>query len=431
MMTLEECVIRDLREFSEDLLGVGLSQRTRNPGALHTPPGTSGRLVGAVGTLSRLLPTLIAELPRIRSEGALKEILIPIPIRAEVSRRPSDYQRVGDRILPKRFVTLVPDGNAVSDAVRWLTHLLVELRGQIQSARARTGKRVTDALVAKRGTSAWALTDRFALERMDESLMVAEAALDRSILRLAGLYATKFQPSARPPSPYPVTRAWVALRRMADALLNPQTTLPERVVDLLTGSEAAADLPFLYQRWVGIRIVQALRTMGWNTRDDPAGAIFLGGRLTFQKGHAQFDLWVEPRFSSKTHECGFRSVGDQESTPDFMFITPGAGGIDGFILDATLNSEGPFLMKKGSYINRIEREGIATFAGCPVVKRPLVAWSAAPFSYRANRMLTRDGTIGAIPMQPTDYEPRPLIAWLSEITRRAVAWTNQNPLSGP
>jgi hypothetical protein len=431
MMTLEECVIRDLRAFSADLLAVGLTQRHNYGGASRTPSGSSGRLIGAVATLGRLLPSLIQELPRFRSDAPLTEVHYSTPVRAMMSRRPSDYQRVDSRILPKRFVRLLPDETSVPDSVRWLAHLLHELQMQIQSAQARTSKRVADALVARRGTSAWAMTDRFGLERMDESLMVAESALARFQLRLASLYPSKLVRSKRPPSPYPASRAWVALRRMGDALLNPETTLPERMVDLLAGSEVAAELPFLYQRWVGVRIVEALESMGWLTRDDPVGAIFLGGKLTFQKGNCQFDLWIEPRISSKTHECGFRSVGDQEATPDFMFITPGAGGIDAFILDATLNTDTPILLKKGNYINRIEREGVATFAGCPVVKRPLVAWSAAPSPSRANRMLLRDGTIGTIPMRPQDYESRPLVAWLTEIVRRSVAWTNQTPFSAP
>lgn len=420
-------MIRDLREFSADLLAVGLTDRSglrRNAG---TAPGSMGRLLAAVTTMTRLIPILLVELREIRARTGLVEVLVPTPVRAEVSKRPADYQRVGKRMLPMRWVSLAPAVEGIHPALRWLHHLLLQLKGQIDEARDRTKKRVSDALAARASSSGWGLTDRYGLERMIESLSSAEASLVRQINRIRASAPGRLLPSERPPSPFPMTPAWAALRRMADALFNPETSLPDRIVDVLTGTETSADLPFLYQRWVGVRIVGTLEGMGWITRDDPVGAIFLGGRMTFEKGAARFDLWVEPRLSKEPHECGFQTRDDQDATPDYMFIIPGPGGFDALILDATLNTDYAAILKKGNYINRLEREGLAMFAGCPVVKRPLAAWSACPSAARQNRMLVRDGTIGSIPMLPQEYDGRPLHHWLEEIGRRTLAWTPLPP----
>jgi hypothetical protein len=159
-------------------------------------------------------------------------------------------------------------------------------------------------------------------------------------------------------------------------------------------------------------------------RGDPVGAIFLGGLITFQlEGHT-LDLWLEPRLERRAvHACGFRCIHGEDITPDFLFITPGPGGPEAFILDATLVTAPEGLVAKGRYLDLIELNNFVRVGGCPVRRRPRLAWAAAPLMASHGKVLRQDGAIGAIPMNPADWNDQPLREWLSDIARHAFAWS--------
>jgi hypothetical protein len=419
---LAKGIIDDLRAFSADLLEVGLT-----PGGSSLPgqsDGTSAGVVRSVSYLTSLVPRLLAELRTVEAPTHYVENVTYVPTGARLSRRPADYRLSGDRVMPWRWVRMVPLPERDTRPLRWLLYLLDRLRELLIDTEERTEKRVAEALAARRGTSVWAQADAHGLRQILERVREARALISRATKRVQQSAGPRPVPSKAVPNPYPRSPTWVSLRRLAARLTDPMGSLPDHIRSLLRGPEPAADLPFLYQRWCGVKIVRTLESLGWEMRGDPVGAIFLGGLITFQlEGHT-LDLWLEPRLERRAvHACGFRCIHGEDITPDFLFITPGPGGPEAFILDATLVTAPEGLVAKGRYLDLIELNNFVRVGGCPVRRRPRLAWAAAPLMASHGKVLRQDGAIGAIPMNPADWNDQPLREWLSDIARHAFAWS--------
>lgn len=421
MSDFVERIVEDLKDFSADLLEVGLATRS-DPRLAGM--GSSASLLHAIDSLTSLVPRLLLELETAEGPTRLQENVTATPTGAKLSRRPSDYRLQGGRIMPRRWVRMVTVGEPDPAPLRWLLHLLDRQRSQLGETLERTDKRVSEALTARRGRSEWAQADASALRSIVDRLKESRARLQRAIKSVQRVAGPRPIPSPRAPSPYPQTQAWVALRRLAPRLIDPRAFLPEHVSGILGADLATADLPYLYQRWCGVRIISALHDMGWTVRDDPVGAIFLGGLITFQnRGHG-IDLWIEPRLGRLGHHpSGFRCARGEDVTPDYLFVTPGPGGPDAFVLDATLVTTPEDLVSKGRYLDLIELENLVRVAGCPIKRRPKLAWAAAPIVAAHGKALRSDGAIGTLPMNPVHWNAEPLDAWISEVARHALAWS--------
>jgi hypothetical protein len=420
-----ERIVEDLRAFSGELLETGLARAGRvEPGAPRAQ-GMRAELGGA-HALATLVPSLLAELATRDDPTRVEEYASTTPLRAVLSRRPCDWVRGGTSILPKRWSRLVPVLEPDVAALRWLIHQLRDRAEKLELARDRVAKQIADARIARAGSSRFAKSDELALDllraRLDEAALVLVRAEDL-VRRHVG---RAVQPSTSPPSPYPGTPAWSSLRRQALYWSSPSAFLPGYVRSLLHDAVAAADVPYLYQRWCGVKLLQAFDARGWSTRGDATGALFLAGRIVLQRGAVTIELWVEPRLSRyRDNPTGFHCLRGEDVTPDFLLVTPGPYGRDAFVLDATRATEHKALEAKDRYLALIASNTPGFTAGVPVIRHPVRAWACAPIVAQHCTLFRADGKTGCIPMHPVEWSPKPVDGWIGDVVKYATAWAKR------
>ena len=183
-----------------------------------------------------------------------------------------------------------------------------------------------------------------------------------------------------------------------------------------------ADLPFLYQRWCGLKLIEALRAMGWRCKKDSLPVLFLGGELEFEKQGVLLSLWFEARIFSEIGHASGMVCAEKEASPDFLLLTPGRGGRDAFVLDATLSTSSEARSLKSKYLSTLRNAGMRTIAGVPTRHGPLASWAAAPIARSSCDLEGGSGRSGTVPMLPVNWSDAPLRAWLGDIEAHALAW---------
>ncbi len=421
-------IIEDLRSFAGELLDPGLARMGGT--GIAVPGGSVRALIQRAHQLARLVPRLIVELQQesddfgdhwSREDGTMW------------SRDPADWVVREARLLPRRL--WAPAASATFDTrlVGWVLHVLQVGAELVRAAEARLAKQVDEARQARQldtSESVWADVDERVLHLRSNELAVARAALERcarSIVRHAGRsVAACSMPPARLPAA-PVVREFVQAAR---ELVDPQRRLSVVVTELLDGEPDAADIPTLYQRWCGIKLLEEMRGLGWHATGDPVGALFLAGRVELSGGTDRAELWVEPRIHERrNHPCGFRKESAGEVTPDFILIVAGLGGPDAFILDATRTRVEATLRSKGRYRLQLVGNAGTLIAGVPVVRRPVRSWAIAPITGRRCVLLDEPGRIGeglsgVVPLDPAECHTGALRAWLRDVDRHARAHAN-------
>lgn len=434
MSELAQQIISDLKAFSADLLDRGLSDDAGASPRVASArvggtAGTQSAILSMVGSLTMLTPRLLTELEQLVGTRDLRVSSTRTPVRARLSRRASDFLRHGDRILPRQWETLVPGTRIDPRPLRWFLHLLNKQRERLRENTERVAKSVAEARASLQGQSAWAEADSRSLEALLDRLQRAEIALDRAEHTVRRIIPHRITPKAKRPDPYPNSPAWASLRRLAARVERPEDFLPEYLQTLWGSVTESASLAHLYERWVGVRILDVLAGLGWNLRTDPVGAIFLGGRLTFHKGEHSFDLWVQPRLTrGGAHPSGWIAARGEEVTPDYLFVTPGPGGPSAFVLDATLRTGDDALREKSRYAHLVQYGTLVRIAGAPVVRSPELAWAAAPLPAGHNKILDHHGTAGCVPMNPLSFRKTGIQSYLRWMTRHVVAWAHENQL---
>lgn len=420
MSEFAERVIADLRTFSGHLLDPGQSSK----GQRLVEAGTESVLLGAVQALTGLLPRLLDELEDAADPRQTIQRRTWTSTRAQLSRAPSDWRFVSGRALPQRWVRQDPSPEPDLRALQWLLHLEERLSEELAHISQRTHRFIDESRVARRGTSQWAVRDEAGLESLACRTKSARLSLERArrnILRGSGGAGRS---SPRAPSPFPRGRAWWRLRQLAASIDDRGRTLAERIAALLGVAPSLADEPVLYQRWCGMRIIEGLEALGWRAEGNYVGALYLAGHVAFRKESTCIDLWIENRLTRTPHASGFQCVRGEDATPDYLIVTPGAGGLDAFVLDATKSSDAEVLEEKGRYLDLLQGTAPAVVAG--VVsgpRRPLRAWAGAPLVIGHCQLATQSGSRGVVPMHPLTWNPAPLRAWLSDIERHARAWS--------
>ncbi len=420
-----EKIVGDLKSFSADLLETGLVA----PGAfgVNAPRAQGMRSeLGAVHSLAAFVPTLLNELQASEAPNRMLDQEASTPLRAELSRRACDYTAFDGRILPSRWTRRVSVLEPDLPALRWLLHLCRTQGEKLETAHERVHKQVQDARLARHGTSVYAKSDELALElllqRLDDARLVLLRAED-ALRRHAG---RNLQPRSSPPSPYPDAAAWRSLRRQVNYWTSPNSFLPGYVRSLLADAVAVADVPYLYQRWCGLKLIQGFAARGWQTESDVAGALFLAGRIPIARAELRLDLWVEPRLTRRRdHPSGFHCVRGTDITPDFLIVTPGPYGPDCFVLDATKTSDESVLKSKERYLGSIAASAPGFVAGIPVVRHPVRAWAAAPIHSQHCVLSRADGKCGVLPLDPLDWSPKALDAWIGDVLKYATAWARR------
>lgn len=282
---------------------------------------------------------------------------------------------------------------------------------------------IARALVDRDVDSRYAREESAELRRAENVISQAGAVLRRSRDSILRGVATKLAPTSVRPSPYPYGAAWSSLRVTAELICNPAAHLIRAVESVLRPPVHVADHGALFQRWVGLKIVQALRVGGWRVSGDVLFALFLGGELRLQKGSTKMSLWFDPRIlGDGRHPSGLRAL-EREAKPDIVFVTPGPCGRDAFILDPTVQVAGDHLAKKSKYLTLLEFVAPARVAGVLLRQRPLRSWAVAPTTWRQCALFDPAGMSGAIPMWPPAFDSKPLCSWLQDVEAHAFAWT--------
>lgn len=417
-------LVDDIKEFSAELLLPGLHANQQVSSSVNTVANTNA-LLKSIDFLTALIPQLVLELQMTDTTHKVMIHYTSVPKQATFSRRPSDYQQeeTSKRLLPAHWLTVLPVPEIDVRPLRWLVHLLDLQQKALKKVQLRTTKYIDDSLLTQQGESSYARHDRATLLAMRTRLGEAEAKLEQARSSLLRSVQFRIVPSKTLPYPYPRSKAWQRLRRFAQQLIQPEEFLPNFLYNLFNGTVEIADTPYLYQRWCGIKLLNTFEKLGWFRRENPSGALFLGGKIALYQADVQISIWIEPRFSrSKAHPSGFICREVTETHPDYMIITPGPSGIDAFILDPTTTSDQEVRQGKAKYLDTIEAIGMMSIAGIPTVKNPLRAWSAAPIHKPHCELDDSEGRTGTIPMHPLDWTDQPLTEWLLDIHHYALAW---------
>jgi hypothetical protein len=428
MTKFVDAIVADLTAFSGHLLDRGLA--ASGPTLLLVPgtvAGSTSAVIRVATTLSRLTPSLVDDVAE--SVDDLRQLEVAwtaSPKGARASRSPGDFQRQDGRTVPRRFARLVPARSPDVPPLRWLLHLQEAVRGFVDSTLSRTTKFIDDARRTRVIESKWGRADAVALDELHDSLLAARCALERSETQTRRVLG---EPNARPlravPQSLPGTQSWRTLRRLSPTIMAPNLALPELLRDTLARPIPAADVPFLYQRWCGMKMLDVLGELGWQLRSDPVGALFLGGRIPLARGSASMVLWVEPRLGVARHESGFCAV-QGEQQPDFLIVTSGQGGFDAFTLDPTTSWSTELIESKGRYLESICCSQPSLVSGVLRQRRPQRAWAAAPLHDRRCNLFDHAGRTGVVPMSPVGWYSEPLKQWLSDVSQHARAWAGNS-----
>lgn len=422
MSGLAETLVAELRAFAADLLDPGLAPALRwRRGVAYG--GGLGAVVEQAATLAGIVPRLLDELDVSDYSFREEELLTRVPVRALLPRRPMDWIRHEGRLVPQRWTTILPVPEPDVRPLGWLLHIVGLMQDVVVRAQQRLGKHFEEAIRSRRGTSEFARADTDALRALEAGLDRARTDLDRAAVDVMEAAGFRLQPTHHLPRPFPRAPSWTSLRELADPLVHPGAGLPGIVGSLLQQPVLTADLPFLYQRWCGVKVIESLRGMGFETRDDPVPPLFLGGRVRCFKEGVRITLWCEPRLTrGGDHECGLYCERG-EATPDYVFIVPGPGCEDAYILDPTLDKDQDVRALKSRYLAQLAFRRLPLVAGVPAVRHPLRAWAAAPLDLPHCHLDSRDGTKGTVPMNPVRFDTGPLRHWLSDIEAHAAAWS--------
>lgn len=423
MTSFQQQLIDDLQGFSPELLQPGLSAGTRASRTSRIPPSSACVLEG--------VERLVGLLPRLVDEASTEDLGAGWSIerrktaaRACLPRRPSDYGRRGVQMVPRCFEAVTqlrePDHGALCHLLFWIQRF----RALLDPIESLTLKRVAEARLNRAGDSEYARSDEEFFAKQERQVLTARTRLDRGAAFCRTATTKKLQPCASPPSPFPRTAAWNAVRRLFTSFSSGLSLPRNELGRFVTHGLALAETSYLYQRWCGMRLIEAFIEHGLSAGGDVVGCLYLGGQVKLSGAGAEVDLWIEPRLTSALqHGSGFRCSRGPDLTPDYLLVTSGQSGPEAFVLDPTTSADPVILDSKFKYLSRIESSGTHMIAGVPVVYGPRRSWAAAPIRAPRCQLKSPDGRRGVVPLHPLDWSAEALLAWTADIVEYARAWS--------
>lgn len=415
-----ERILVDLRGCSTELFEGGLAPTT--PGIKSDQQSAPLRAtLQAVDTYCKILPFLISELGAEESSTVAELVPSQTPRSAVRSNRPSDYSISEGQAIPRRWLRIEASPELRLDALRWLIGVGLDIKHQLQAHTNRLTKQVEVAKFVRGGESSFAFDDIKALDLMLTLGFSSEQRLRHAIASIYRVIGKSIAPMYQLPYPFPRTPAWSAFRRQAHYIRYPQEMLGVWLGELLREPIPVADIPFLYQRWCGLQIIQAASRLRWEVQGDYVGALYLGGLVQLARSTTVVDLWVEPRLAtSQAGKIGWKSEKrGEELTPDFLFVCGEIGERDAFVLDATLSTNVNLQSAKGKYLDRLIGEDVRSIAGVPVYRRPLRSWAMAPIKSNVCQLRDPHGWTGVIPLDACSDDFSGLEAWISDVFKHA------------
>ena len=417
-------IVSDLIEFSRELISPGLSPAKDFVKGRVAGVTTSSQTF-AVHRLVHRIPTLLEDADMDEAAGAIITIIRPYARTAHSAMQPSRYGKMDGNIVPVAWRNTIPSGAPAVAPLRWLLDIIDRQTNAIVKTKVRLEKQIEEAWHARKGTSKYALDDANALKAAIIPVVSALKSLETARNKVVSFSGIHLTPSSRIPNPFPTSPVWRAFAMEVRTLLSPEDALPDFVGELLSDPIAAADVPYLYQRWVGLKIVEAFKNLQWKVPENAAGVLFLGGEAIFRCHGVELSLWVEPRLEpNKNHPSGFNAVSTTEKAPDFLITTPGYLGDDAFVLDATLSTYDEILYSKGKYLESVMGDSPLLIGGAGLPRFPLRSWAVSP----VREMLCYDvvGKLGAIPAHPILGDFEHLQKWIADVSQHALAWGIHN-----
>ncbi|MCB9883173.1 MAG: hypothetical protein H6834_15400 [Planctomycetes bacterium] len=269
------------------------------------------------------------------------------------------------------------------------------------------------------------------LETSSRNLARSVARLQRTIAKGRPLGEAKTIVHAPFPVPLPSHPGYRALRALKTELLAFQKGEIDQ--EMLTSwlRRTVFDVPSLeglYERWVGLKIIAALRASGLSSREEeePEAMLRPGNRIHFQSpdGARQLILFVEPTFTPG--RSPIRGValsepvkGDdrQRLTPDYALVrTHPQRSRPLLILDATLSRRQEVLEWKGAYARRLLVTRRQRVLGAMRTHEAVLS-SVALFPGRGKDFESTDGMLrtGTLPLRPGRSDQFELLVELTRL----------------
>lgn len=414
-----DTVISDLRVYCADLLHQATAT-SANSSSLEaaSSPSDLGDLAFTRLTVNEVRRAL-DEHWRLDDGDDLPE-RTPLPARARAPRNPSGWIMTAAGATPRYWIRPALSQQVDARELEWVIALVNASIERAHRAVDRLKEGVADARSNITSDSGFA---RDAVATLEATCLEAEQVRD-SALRLRRELISRRVPGRRAApadAVPPLDPAWARLRELGRIAGQDGVALSAGLARALTPPVPLADLPFLYQRWVGLQLVRAIERAGFSGVGDPRIALFLGGHVRFFSGDDWIEMWVESRLAKgHPHPSGLATEAPEVS-PDFIIAVPGDQCRDFYVLDATLGVTHERLRKKCDYKKRCHVDVPGAAAGWTIRRRPIRAWAIAPLSKRVE-LMSEDGSEGALGLDPASQDFRHLDAWMNDVVRHGRAW---------
>lgn len=410
MNALEQALVAELASASEHLLERGAAPLGLAGSGAAAGPGTFA--AGEALRLARLVAAALVELERVPSATSESHEPARVPKRARPSTRAFDYVRHGAGAVPVVWTTREPIYEAPRAPLEWLL-ALIERASEAVERHLALYVEARDEAVRFRGGSAWGAEE---VERLEANQMLLTAG--RNVLRraredVAGASDLRLVPRAQRPHPFPRTPAFAALADVERRATQPTAAARALAATLFAGPPEGVELGYLYQRWCGLKLVEALRDAGYAPKDDPIPTLLLSGAIEFDGPPPRITLLCEPRLVAGKAPIGGLFVHHGESTPDFALVVRTDDGPRVHVLDPTLRTTDEGLRSKSRYLEIVKVEGARMVAGVGFQAGVDTSWAAAPLQRSQCKPDDWRGQHGTVPLNPVAFDPRPVRDWLA------------------
>lgn len=413
---LAEAVQADLRLACAHLLDAGVSPGTPGiPGADEAfAIGPLGHVLATTQAIEGLLEPALDELERVPSGRNEVFALSPIPRHGRAPRRPQDYLRRGNGLVPRLWETRQGSGEPSRAVLGWILHGIERLEERIEEQRS-GHDRSFDEAARFRGGSRYGREEVEHLRQQSQALLSGEDACRRWKRRIAARSGVRIRSTPRLPHPFPRTSHWRSLRSLILGLERPESILPRLIAHGLQGETRPADLPYLYERWCGWRLLQGMESLGWFATQDPIPTLLYGGAVDLEGEGTQARLLCFPRFVADKDPIEGIVPRFKEASPDYVLLVQGPGGCEASVLDPTLSVDLASRKSKWNYLDTLQLLETRRVAGVVTRKAPLRSWAAAPLIHGKCIDVDWRGGHGTIPMNPCAFEAQPILDWLAEV----------------
>lgn len=431
MQDVAAILIRDLVEASSWLLQAGATPAAAASHAEPMGPRSWHAVIEQIIEFRGILDDLLEEAVHERIDRSPLQVASRTPRRARASRAPRDFAQLpGIGLRPLVWLCGESIGEPDPQALAWLAHVLglldAEFHRASRSVREHLAQVIADHAEAG-GMNRSEYQDqrdrqRLALQALETDFLDAEARLTECQSLLQSAADWRCVPSGRKPWPFPQSARWRRVAILAEALEDPRSELPRRLERLFARNPDFAELPFLYQRWCGLKLVRALESLGLNPIQDLVPVLFLGGRLDFAPRSAPhtplLSLWVEARIPPRhepeaPHESGLSTTDKGEASPDYLLLRHGTRRPLAYVLDPSFTLT-PSL-EKGRYRTRLAFHAPTLIAGTPSFLPPARAFAAQPLARQDCLLHDAEGRTGVVPMNPRQYAEQAITSWLMEL----------------